>query len=324
MQYFLGLDAGGTNTYAVIVDEKGNVLGQGIGGNGNHQIDYNIARKSIHLAVNEALKNANVSKDDLSFSYLGIAGADRPIDYAVLTPMIEELKLPRFEIVGDTYIALRAGTKNPYGVVIICGTGVNCAGVSIDGKQYQCGGFNYLHGDFGGGSGLAVEVYRSVIRAWDGRGKKTKLTSLLLNYLNYESVEEMFHDFLDNKYNVPPDCAKLLFEAAEENDEVAIEILTYQGRELGLSARAVIERLDLNRKVFDVVLAGSILTKGKNKKLISQIQKEIEISAPNSRLIVLESEPVVGSLLLAMERSGITVSKEVYDKLHKIKEVKVG
>lgn len=195
MTYFLGVDAGGTNTYAVIVDDVGKVIGVGISGNGNHQINRNVAEASLHEAVHQAIQQANISKESLTYSYFGIAGADRPIDLTVLTPMIDQLNLPRYEIACDTYIALRAGTDRSYGVVIICGTGVNCAGIGLDQTMYQCGGFNYLHGDFGGGSGLANEVYRSVIRAWDGRGEDTLLTSLLLDFLGYETVDQMFHDF---------------------------------------------------------------------------------------------------------------------------------
>ena len=155
MAYFLGVDAGGTNTFAVIVNEFGEVIGIGTGGNGNHQINRDIAEKSLHDAVNGAITNAKISRDELTFSYFGIAGADRPVDFQILTPIINKLDLPNYEIACDTYIALRAGTDRSYGVVIICGTGVNCAGISTEQAMYQCGGFNYLHGDFGGGTGLA-------------------------------------------------------------------------------------------------------------------------------------------------------------------------
>lgn len=324
LQYFLGVDAGGTNTIAIITNESGDVLGTGIGGNGNHQIDYVIARESIHRAVEEALKIAKLEKDDLTFSYFGLAGADRPVDFDILRPLIDELELPQYEIACDTYIALRAGVNQPFGVVIICGTGVNCSGIGIDGKQYQCGGFNYLHGDFGGGSGLAQEVYRSVIRAWDGRGQETILSSLLLDYLRYESVEEMFHDFLDHRYEVPADCAKLLFQAVQQGDKVAQEILIYQGKELGLSAKAVIERLQLHNENFDIVLAGSILTRSSDDIIMNEIRRVVEKVAPHCTLKILEAEPVVGSLLLAMEAAHVPVDEATYHKLHQIKKVKVG
>lgn len=324
MAYFLGVDAGGTNTFAVIVNELGEVIGIGTGGNGNHQINLYIAEKSLHDAVNGAITNAKISRDELTFSYFGIAGADRPVDFQILTPIIDKLNLPNYEIACDTYIALRAGTDRSYGVVIICGTGVNCAGISTEQAMYQCGGFNYLHGDFGGGTGLANEVYRSVIRAWDGRGEQTVLTELLLEFLNYQTVDEMFHDYLDHKKSVPADVVKLLFIAAKAADKVAVDLLKLQGKELGLSARAVIKRLNLETETFDIVMGGSVLTRS-GDELIERAINEITLPvAPRSRTVKLNTEPVVGALLLAMERANYPITEEVTRHLHGITEIKVG
>lgn len=324
MAYFLGVDAGGTNTFAVIVNGLGKVVGIGTGGNGNHQINRQVAEKSLHDAVNGAIAQANISREELTFSYFGIAGADRPIDFEILRPMIDKLNLPNYEIDCDTYIALRAGTDRSYGVVVICGTGVNSAGIGTDQTTYQCGGFNYLHGDFGGGTGLANEVYRSVIRAWDGRGRQTVLTELLLEFLNYQTVDEMFHDFLDHKKSVPADVVKLLFVAAKKEDKVAIDLLKLQGKELGLSARAVIRRLQLEEESFDIVMAGSILTRS-GDELIEQAINEITLPvAPNSRTVKLNTEPVVGALLLAMERANYPITEEINMHLNRITEIKVG
>lgn len=72
----------------------------------------------------------------------------------------------------------------------------------------------------------------------------------------------MFHDFLDHWKKVPVNVARLLFEAAAEGDAVALEILHRQGVELGKSAAAIIHKLGMEQETFDVVLAGSLLTRG--------------------------------------------------------------
>ncbi|WP_258168885.1 hypothetical protein [Paenibacillus sp. AR247] len=98
---------------------------------------------------------------------------------------------------------------------------------------------------------MNIEVFRSVIRAWDGREQPTQLTELLLSLLGYDTVGEMFDDFYDNQRSVPIDAARLLFAAAAGQDAVALEILNRQGVELGKSAAAVIRRLGMENEAFD-------------------------------------------------------------------------
>ncbi|WP_239615714.1 N-acetylglucosamine kinase [Cohnella mopanensis] len=320
MKYYLGVDAGGSKTYTLIVDEQGTIVGKGNSGQGNHQVGYEIARRNIRESVEMALAQAELSRTDIEFAYFGLAGADREIDYEILRPMIAELAFPRYEINCDTMIALRAGTNRPYGVVLICGTGTNSAGVNPEGKFYQCGGFTYQFGDFGGGGSLCVEVFRSVIRAWDGREQPTLLTQLLLDDLGYDNVKAMFDDYLDHNKVPPIRVAKLLFQAASQGDEVAKSILRHQGEELGTSAQAVIKRLGMEGEAFDVVLAGSIVTRGEGDFITRYIEQAVKKVAPGASIAKLKMEPVIGALWLAVEASGIALPEPIYNRLRMISE----
>ncbi|GAF09794.1 N-acetylglucosamine kinase [Paenibacillus pini] len=243
MAYYLGIDGGGSKTYALLTNESGHVLGKGKSGNGNHQINAAQAANNIRSAAADALAQAGLRQEDVNHAYFGLAGADREADYQILHPMIRALGFNHYSINCDTIIGLRAGTNHSYGVALICGTGTNSAGRNPQGVHYQCGGFDYMYGDFGGGGALNIEVFRSVIRAWDGREQPTLLTGLLLDMLGYKDVETLFNDFQDHGRSVPVHAAKLLFEAAALNDAVALEILRHQGEELGKSASAVVHRL---------------------------------------------------------------------------------
>jgi len=312
LNYYLGIDAGGSKTSAVITDESGTVVSRGMSGCGNHQINAELARTSIAAAVNQALQVAGLSRSDIKYALFGLAGADREADYVVLRPMIQSLGFTNYEIVCDTVIGLRAGTRQPYGVVLICGTGTNCLGINPQGQELQCGGFGYAYGDFGGGSGLAVEVFRSVIRSWEGREEWTLLTAAVLEMLGYDSVERLFHDYLDHGRPIPVDLAKLLFPAADQGDPVALRILQQQGLELGLSAGAVIKKLGMEKIALDVVLVGSVLTRNAGKYIIPEITGQL---TEGCTIRVLTMEPVGGAILLAMERAGLVIANKVYDAL---------
>lgn len=319
MAYYMGIDAGGSKTYAVITDAQGIPVGIGKGGNGNHQLDRECAEASLQAASNQALLAAGLSSEQISYAWLGLAGADREGDYAILRPIVQRLGLPHTEISCDTTIALRAGTTLPYGVVVICGTGVNCSGINRQGEAYQCGGFGYRFGDYGGGSDLGVEVFRSVIRASEGRERPTLLTGLLLAELGYPSVEDMVNDYLDEDKSISANLAQLLFVAERQGDAVAQGIVDKQGEELGLAAAITIRKLHMEQEQFDVVLAGSILTRGDEQDRLKQaIWQQVKAVAPHSSLQTLAVEPVTGALILAMEQGGETITPCIQENLLQI------
>ncbi|UKS27603.1 ATPase [Paenibacillus sp. HWE-109] len=321
MKAYLGVDAGGSKTNAMITDAEGRLLAIGKAGPGNHQIDVEMARTNIHSAVQEALRSAALQVKDISVAWFGLAGADREADYRILHPIVAELGFAQSEIVCDTIIALRAGTTRAYGVVSICGTGTNCAGMNPQGEIFQCGGFGYAYGDFGGGSELSVEAFRSVIRAWEGRTGPTLLTDLVLAQLKYDSVEQLFHHSLDTHLQIPADLAPLVFTAASGGDVIAREILKKQGEELGTSAKAVIQKLGMQNEEFDLVLAGSVLTKGESSFLHPYIAEQVAQVAKGCQLKILGIEPVIGAVYLAMERDGIIPSDAIYANITQVSHV---
>ncbi|WP_337098557.1 N-acetylglucosamine kinase [Paenibacillus sp. YIM B09110] len=315
MNYYLGIDGGGSKTLAVVTDRSGHVIGRGVSGCGNHQIGVELADGSIRAAIHAAMVQANVKHEDIAFATFGLAGADREADFQILRPMVAAMGFEHYQIVCDTVIGLRAGTKQQDGVVVICGSGTNCYGVNALGEELQIGGFGYSFGDFGGGGDLAVEAFRAVIRAWEGREKPTALTELTLDMLGFDTVEAMFHAYLDEYKRAPHTLAKLLFEAADR-DEAARAILQRQGRELGISASAVIRRLNMSHDTFDLVMVGSVLTRGDSRYIKPYIEEQVKAVAPHCTLRVLEMEPVAGAILLAMEKSGQQVESTVYDHLN--------
>lgn len=320
MNYYLGVDGGGSKTLAVVCDEAGRIVGRGESGCGNHQLGAALAEHNIRLAVDEALQKAGIGRQQVLRSVFGLAGADREADFRILRPMIAGLGFDRHEIVCDTVIGLRAGTRQAHGVVVICGTGTNCYGINRHGEELQVGGFGYAFGDFGGGSDLAIEVFRSVIRAWEGRETPTLLAEATLRKLAMGSEKEMFHHYLDTGRRIPPDLAKLLFEVAEF-DETARSILARQGRELGRAAGAVIRKLDMESDRFDLVMAGSILTRGDSRYIVPYLDEEVRAAAPAYELSILTLEPVAGALFMALSEQGGT-HEEIYRRIHQQLSVK--
>jgi N-acetylglucosamine kinase-like BadF-type ATPase len=318
MPYILGVDGGATKTHALVVEETGQALGFGQGGTSNHQVNgLESALTEILRAVNAALDEARLTPDTIETGCFCLAGADLPEDYKTLQPAVERLGLARRVIIkNDTMAALRAGLTRSWGVVVICGTGFNAAGRSPDGDEIRLPGLGFISGDWGGGSALSEEIIRAVMRAWDGRGKPTALTGLVLTALHEASEEtlllKLHHGEITDRELL--DLVPLLFEAVWAGDEVAADLVVRMGTEVGVSANALICRLALENEDVEVVLGGSVF-KGKGPILVDTVRQVVHRQAPRARILPLRHDPVLGAALLALEASGNPVTREVHHRL---------
>lgn len=305
MAYYLGLDAGGTKTFCLAGDDSGRVLGFGRAGAGNYECNgVSAAMTEIKKAIDGALETAGLTLDQISGIGMGIAGADLPEDYEMLerelfTPLLGPL--PRV-FRNDSMGGLRGGTKDPFGIVIACGTGCVCAGINRDGRETRVGGINEDFGDMVSGSSLGTEGLKAVWRSRDGIIGPTLLTRLFVERAGCADVEALFRDMYYNRitYADLAPMAKLLFDAAYEGDGTACDILEWGGRYLGDMVTAVARHLDMCRDTFDVVMTGSVF-KGTSPVLRDAMSTRIHRECPEAHVVKALFEPVVGALLLGVE-----------------------
>lgn len=314
MSLVLGVDAGASKTLALVADTNGRVLGLGRGGPGNHQVvGLDAALAEIKRSVELALAQAGKSPP-LDFGLFGLAGADLADDFSLLTPAIESLGVARrVSVKNDTMVALRAGLKRGWGVVVISGTGFNAGGIGPDGREIRLPGLGALSGDWGGGGDIAQEVIRLVCRAWDGRGQPTVLTEMVLTALGMRSVEELISELYQSHFDVRRllDLVPLVFEAAYTGDAVAQDLLVRVGNEVGAAAGAIIKRLGLESTDVEVVLGGGVF-KGKGPLLVDTVTQVVHKVAPRAVIVLPEFEPVVGAVFLALEALGVEVGDAIY------------
>lgn len=318
MEYFLGVDAGGSKTHAMILDLHGHVQGFGSSGCGNHQVNgLNSAVAEIKKAVDTAAQQTNISFSDIQVGAFCLAGADLQTDYELLIPAMESLRVARKVLVkNDTMAALRASITRPWGVAVICGSGFNAAARSIDGIEIVFPALGYISGDWGGGSQLSHEMIRLVMRAWDGRGEKTSLTQAVLDNLDVRDEETLLEQLYTEKISEQRllQLVPLLFTAAESDDLVSQKLVIQMGEEVAVAANALIKRLSMQSLDVEVGLAGGVF-KNKGCLLIDTVIHHIHQVAAKAIVRKTRYEPVVGAALSALEGGGVTVSQLVYQQL---------
>ncbi len=318
MRHFMGIDAGGTKTFCLIGDEEGRIEGFGKAGPGNYEAHgVEAAAVENRKAIQAALDDVGIDIDDIDSIGMGIAGADIPEDYEMLereiyTPLFGDK--PRV-FHNDSMAGLRGGTRDPFGIVIACGTGCVCAGVNRAGRHTRVGGINEDFGDQCSGSSIGMEGFKAVWRARDGIIEHTRLVDLFVRRAGVADVDELFDKCYHGTitYDDLEPMAKLVFDAAFDRDATACDILEWGGGYLGLMVNAVARELDMSDDEFDVVMAGSVF-KGSSPVLIDTMRTVIHRQAPRARTVMPAFEPVVGALLLGMEKS-IEITDSIYGTL---------
>ena len=303
MNYYFGIDGGGTKTQCYVGDEHGNILGKGQGGPCNYQTVGMIqAQKSIEEAFNEAIIHSDIKKEQLVSGILGLSGADEPKDFQILNTLCDNIFDDiSYKVMNDTWIGLRTGSS--FGVVSICGTGAGHAGKTRKGESYILRNLTYELGNRGGGGELYEKALHFAFRSNEGTYKKTRLEELLLRVFNVNNMDEVAHSIRTNMFTetMQFEIPVGVFKLAEEGDTVALEIIREMGYTEGLYARSVIQRLEMEHEAVPMVLIGSIFKTG-FKPLIDAYLCAVHEVAPEAYPVIPTMDPVHGALLLAVER----------------------
>lgn len=307
-QYFLGVDIGGTKSHALIADAFGNAVGFGKSSRGNPRVvGYKGLSEVLQAVTDQAIATAGISKDQISGVGFGIAGYNWPSQREVVLHTIQSLELSAsLEIVNDTIIGLLAGAAEGWGVAVVAGTSCNCRGWNQDRQEGRAIGCGFMMGEAAGGIELLVKAMQAVASEWTRRGLPTSLTQAFVKEIGAYNIDNLLEGLTTGFYKLHPEMVPIVFRVADEGDTVARELIIWAGQELGSMAIGVIHQLGFETLEFDVVLVGSLF-KG-SSLLVQTVSETIHKVAPSARLVGLPAPPVVGGVLLGMEKGGIKYS----------------
>jgi N-acetylglucosamine kinase-like BadF-type ATPase len=254
---WVGIDAGGSKTLAVVVDQDGHELGRARAGGANYQaVGLKIALAAMQTALESALRVAGRSGRPTAV-WMGMAGIDRPADHALWLPHLAALTgAPR--LTNDAELAL-AALEGAVGVAVIAGTGAIALGRDAGGRTARASGWGHLIGDEGSGYDIGRACLRAVARAADGRGPLTALVERVAAEWALDAPDAM----IGRVYPVVEKAeiarlAPLVSAAASEGDAVARGILARAAGELALAAVAVGRMLALP-PALPLALGGGLL-----------------------------------------------------------------
>lgn len=264
-RYFIGVDAGGTNTRALLATESGEIVGQGYALGANALSSGTHVTSVIADAIAAALDDSDPTL--VAGGVVALAGPASSRDDlgAEIRDNWTGLGLPQSpRLVPDVVAAFAAGTTSFDGVVLVAGTGSIAAAIACGKLVRRCGGHGWLVGDEGSAVWLGIEGIRAALMALDGRGQHTVLTETIPAALGVDQTASgsIRGEIVTATYSRPPArlgrLAPLVVDACSSGDQVANQIVESAARLLTATAVAAAGSDEPPRVV---VLAGALLTK---------------------------------------------------------------
>ncbi|MFE9703744.1 N-acetylglucosamine kinase [Streptomyces sp. NPDC005930] len=301
----LAVDAGNSKTDVAVVGADGEVLATARGGAFRPPaVGVERAVDTLADAVARAFAAAGVASVEHVSACL--ANADLPVEEEQLAAALHARGWGAgVEVRNDTFAVLRAGVREPLGVAVVCGAGVNCVGMHPDGRTARFPAIGRISGDWGGGWGLAEEALWHAARAEDGRGGPTELARTLPAHFGlgsmYALVEALHLRRIEpaRRHELTP----VLFATAAGGDPLARAVVDRQADEVVAMATVALTRLGLLAEPVPVLLGGSVLA-ARHAQLDDRIRELLAARAPKAVPRVVTAPPVLGAVLLGLDHVG--------------------
>ena len=257
MNYFLGVDGGGSKTRAILVDAAGDVLLDVLSGPTNLNVaPEGDVRRSLEDLIDVFREKVKVDKVSACF---GIAGTSNTTNAITLSKIFKTIGFRDFTLKTDAEIALAGAFKGDSGILLIAGTGSVCLAKDENGKLFRTGGWGWLVDDCGSASWIGHKAIEAAIKQRDGREPQTGLAKRVYIELSIEIeeqiIERLYHPIIPRAEL--GQLAPLVIEQAALGDTAAQKILDEAIDQLESLVRATVDKISIDNPT--VCLVGGLL-----------------------------------------------------------------
>ncbi len=280
MNYYVGIDLGGTNTKIGLVDEAGNIIFTTIVKTDSAEGFENTVERLSNI-LKEQIKGSNINYENVKAVGIGVPGPvvnERVVKFWANFPWPREIDLAgEFEkhlnkkvkadndvniiTLGEMWKGSAQGYKNVLGLAI--GTGIG-GGVIADGKLVS--GKNGAGGEVGH---IKVEKDGKLCGCgqegcWEAYASATGLIREAQSRLAVNKNNLLYERVKGRELE-----AKDIFDAAKEGDKFSLALVDYEAEYIAFGIGNLLNVLDPEIIVIGggVALAGEILFNGVNEKL---------------------------------------------------------
>lgn len=312
---FLGIEAGGTRTTALLEDGRGQFTARHEAGPANLRLLSDAQLTSRFRSIARALPTPDAVA-------IGMAGARTEADWARIrkaaakawpgvpchaTNDLETALMAADKLEEKNATAIKRGasvhhaTRNtqhvPARVLVLSGTGSCCFGRTAGGKTVKFGGWGHVLGDKGSGYEIGLRALKAVVYYHDRDGEWSSLGARLLRVLQLNEPNDLIGWAQSaNKTDIAA-LAEEVFKAWARRDWIASDILEGAAEHLASDAAHCARRLAGREAPVQFILAGSVLLK--QPRFARNVEQKLKRFWRNAIVSPLRRPGVSGAVALA-------------------------
>lgn len=288
---YIGVDGGATKTKAIVEDNNGNLLGEGLGGPANIRLSVTDSWQSIMAAINAALAKCNLSLEDKSIDFhlgLGLAGCEIPGACTRFKQTPHPFKTLILE--KDSYTSCVGAHGGTDGAIIIIGTG-SAAFQIQDTHTVQIGGWGFPHDDIGSGAWIGLQAIATTLQWLDGRiTQDSPLLESIFNNFN-RNQDELVVWACGAHSTQFATIAPLVIAQLKAQDFHATRIIQQAAAAIDLMGEALIRRTK-EKLALPIVLLGGV----------APLIEPLLSNQLRARIVPCKYEAAKGAILLVRNR----------------------
>lgn len=294
IQYYLGIDGGGTKTEFLLENVRDHTVRRIIGEGCNpNAVGIETTKQILKSGIYQVCEGISMN---LVVAFAGIAGCKSGNYTDEIRNLFEGLHFADYRIGSDNESIIAAGLGGQEGISVILGTGI-CAYAVTKHAQHKIAGWGYLFDNGGSSFHIGRDAIACYYSAYDGSGPKTSLTGRIEEISDCPS-EELLKRLYSGGNKLVASYAVPVFEEAEKGDAVAESILEKNFAEIARIIRAALKYFPDRSEPIPVIFAGGLT---KRPTLMTLLKKALGEDAERCDLRILQVDPVVGSIQLAKE-----------------------
>lgn len=293
MNYTIGIDAGGTKTTGLILDEKKNIMFEMETGFGNPNVEFEQALANVWEAASACLTSEFGSKCKVIAA--GIAGIEAAGNRERFAEYFKQKTGIPAIFVNDAVLAYHALLDKEGGILTIAGTGSISYGRNGCKNGYS-GGWGHLLGDTGSSYDVAIKVCKQITQEYDQGIAYTPLSKAILQAIGIQEAPELKGFIYKASKGEIAALSYPVFLEAEKGDEAAKQYFFDAGHDLANQTISLYERLQLQSPL-KIACKGSLLEK--NSYVQSQFKSVLQKEIGEVELILDEISPAVGAVAVA-------------------------
>lgn len=295
---YVGVDAGGSHSEAVVTDHTLGVLARERGPAGAITIDrIDLPADAIVRTVRRALERANCDAVPRVL-VVGTAGGGLAEVRARLREVLERAHVAHaVEVTTDAAAGYESVFSDRHGMLLIAGSGSIAFGRDADGTEWRAGGLGWQHGDEGSGYAIGRAALEAVGMAAEGGGPATALSESLASVTKVGSCSALLAWANTAQPAMVASLAQAVQLAAQEGDCAASRIVREAAAALADLVSQLLHHYPLDAPV-PLALWGGVLSPGSPVR--HGLTEILGTVAPRAALTDTVPDPALGAAALAV------------------------